>query len=136
MHHNSITSLWGISLYYKIDELKMSQGDETIVYPVKDINLAKPMFNRLLDAEPYADMPYYVGYRVGCLEIGLDSNGFSQGMTGPINYYTVSDIKKSLQALVDGGAQMLRDIRDVGGGKLIATVKSPEGNVIGLMQNP
>jgi predicted enzyme related to lactoylglutathione lyase len=48
----------------------------------------------------------------------------------------VSDIKKNLQALVDGGAQLLRDIRDVGGGKLIATVKSPDGNVIGLIQNP
>ncbi len=114
----------------------MSQGIETIVYPVKDIHLAKQMFSQLLDTEPYADMPYYVGYRVGCLEIGLDPNGFSQGMTGPVNYYTVSDIKKSMQALVDGGAQMMRDIRDVGGGKLIATVKSSEGNVIGLIQNP
>ncbi len=114
----------------------MNQGIETIVYPVKDIQRAKQMFNRLLDAEPYADMPYYVGYRVGCLEIGLDPNGFSQGMTGPINYYTVADIKKSLQALVDGGAQIMGNIRDVGGGKLIATIKSPDGNVIGLIQNP
>ncbi len=114
----------------------MSQGVEVIVYPVKDINQAKQMFNRLLDAEPYADMPYYVGYRVGNVEIGLDPNGFSQGMTGPINYYRVSDIKQSMQTLLDGGAQKLQDIRDVGGGKLIATVKSPDGNVIGLTQNP
>lgn len=114
----------------------MSQGIEVVVYPVKDINRAKRMFNQLLDAEPYADMPYYVGYRVGNVEIGLDPNGFSQGMTGPINYYRVADIKKSLQDLIAEGGQKIQDIKDVGGGKLIATVQSPEGNLIGLTQDP
>ena len=34
------------------------------------------------------------------------------------------------------GAQELQPVRDVGGGKLIASVKDPDGNIIGLMQNP
>jgi predicted enzyme related to lactoylglutathione lyase len=114
----------------------MNQGIGTIIYPVKDINRAKKMFSRFLEVEPYADMPYYVGYKVGNLEIGLDPNGFNQGMTGPITYYHVTDIRKSMQALIDEGAQKLQDIKDVGGGKLIATVKGPEGNVMGLIQMP
>jgi predicted enzyme related to lactoylglutathione lyase len=114
----------------------MNQGIGTIIYPVKDINRTKKMFSRFLEVEPYANMPYYVGYKVGNLEIGLDPNGFNQGMTGPITYYHVTDIKKSMQALIDEGAQKLQDIKDVGGGKLIATVKGPEGNVMGLIQMP
>jgi hypothetical protein len=89
--------------YKKGKELYMNQGVGTIIYPVKDIKRARQLFSLLLDIEPYADEAYYVGYRVGNQEIGLDPNGFKQGMTGPVNYYHVSDIKKSLQALLEGG---------------------------------
>jgi hypothetical protein len=57
-------------------------------------------------------------------------------MTGIISYYHVSDIRKNLQNLLDGGAQKLQDVRDVGGGKLIASEKDPEGNLIGFIQMP
>jgi len=33
-------------------------------------------------------------------------------------------------------AKVIQDVRDVGGGKLLATVRGPEGNVIGLIQLP
>jgi predicted enzyme related to lactoylglutathione lyase len=114
----------------------MNQGIGTIIYPVKDITRSKKLFTRLLEVEPIMDEPYYVGYKVGNQDIGLDPNGFSQGITGPIGYYTVSDIKKSLQILLDAGTKVLQDVRDVGGGKLIASVKDPEGNLIGLIQMP
>ena len=39
-----------------------------------------------------------------------------------------------LAALLDAGARPLQDVRDVGGGKLIASVTDPDGNVIGLLQ--
>jgi predicted enzyme related to lactoylglutathione lyase len=48
----------------------------------------------------------------------------------------VDDIQKQLAGLVSAGAQELRPVRDVGGGTLIASVKDPDGNIIGLMQNP
>ena len=114
----------------------MNHGVGTILYPVKDINRAKKLFSRLLDIEPYVDMAYYAGYKVGNQEIGLDPNGFNQGMTGSICYYHVSDIRQSLQTLLDEGAQKMQDVKDVGSGKLIATLKSPDGNVIGLIQMP
>jgi predicted enzyme related to lactoylglutathione lyase len=114
----------------------MNQGIGTIIYPVKDITRSKKLFTRLLKVEPIMDEPYYVGYKVGNQDIGLDPNGYSQGITGPIGYYHVSDIKKSLQILLDAGAKVLQDVRDVGGGKLIASVKDLEGNLIGLIQMP
>jgi len=91
------------------------------------------LYSALLGKEPYADAPYYVGYKVGDQEIGLDPNGHKEGMTG---YYEVEDIKKSLRLLLDAGAQVQQEVRDVGGGKLIASVKDADGNIIGLRQSP
>ena len=114
----------------------MTSGIQTIIFPVTDLAQAKTLFRTLLGVEPYADQPYYVGFRVGDQEIGLDPNGHRQGMTGPIGYRDVDDIHKSLAALVDAGAQVQQEVKDVGGGKLIAWVKDADGNVIGLAQSP
>ena len=110
----------------------MNQGVKTIVYPVKDIAQAKALFTALLGKEPYVDQPYYVGYKIGDQDIGLDPNGHKHGATP---YYQVDDIRKTLQSLLDAGAQTIEDVHDVGGGKLIAVVKDADGNIIGLTQN-
>ncbi len=109
----------------------MNQGVKTVIYPVKDIERAKALFRELLGVEPYADAPYYVGFKVGNQDIGLDPNGHQEGMTP---YYHVDDIQKSLQSLLDAGARQVQEIKDVGGGRLIASVKDENGNIIGLIQ--
>lgn len=114
----------------------MNQGIRTVIYPVKDIAHAKTLYSKLLGREPYMDEGYYVGFRVGDQEIGLDPHGHNQGMTGPVGYFHVSDVQKSLQALLDAGAQTQQEVTDVGGGKLIASVKDADGNIIGLLQLP
>ncbi len=114
----------------------MNPGIRTIIYPVKDIAQAKTLYTKLLGIEPYVDEAYYVGFKVGDQEIGLDPNGHSHGMTGPVGYWEVDDIKASLQLLLDAGAQAQQEAKDVGGGKLIASVKDADGNVIGLIQSP
>jgi predicted enzyme related to lactoylglutathione lyase len=38
--------------------------------------------------------------------------------------------------LLDSGAQVLQDVKNVGGGKLIAFARDAEGNIIGLLQSP
>jgi len=111
----------------------MNQGIRTVIYPVKDIARAKTLYRTLLGVEPYADQAYYVGFRVGDQEIGLDPNGHKDGIT---SYYHVDDIKQSLQSLLGVGAQMQQEIKDVGGGRLIAAVKDADGNIIGLIQAP
>jgi predicted enzyme related to lactoylglutathione lyase len=114
----------------------MPEGIKLIVYPVKDLAHAKTLYSTLLGVEPYADAPYYVGFKVGDQEIGLDPNGHNNGMTGPVGYVEVDDIRKSLQSLLDAGAQTQQGVKDVGGGKLIAWVKDADNNIIGLVQSP
>ena len=114
----------------------MNAGIKTIIFPVRDVAAAKGLFTELVGAEPYADAPYYVGYRIGDQEIGLDPNGHKSGMTGPVGYWEVADIRGTIQTLAERGAQTVQEPRDVGGGKLIATVKDADGNVIGLAQTP
>jgi predicted enzyme related to lactoylglutathione lyase len=111
----------------------MNQGVKTVIYPVKDLAKAKALFTALLGVEPYADAPYYVGYKVGGQDIGLDPNGHKHGITP---YFHVDDIKQSLQALLNVGATTIQEVTDVGGGTLIAVVKDAEGNIIGLRQLP
>ncbi|MEU6537411.1 VOC family protein [Streptomyces sp. NPDC047000] len=114
----------------------MTTGLQTIVYPVKDIARAKSVFDALLGVPPYADEPYYVGYKAAGQDIGLDPNGHAKGMTGPVPYWHVTDLRERLAALLDAGAELLEDARDVGNGRLIASVKDPDGNLIGLLQDP
>ena len=110
----------------------MNKAITTVVYPVKDIAKAKSLFRELLGKEPYADDPYYVGFKVGKQDIGLDPNGHREGMTV---YYHVDDIKQSLESLVESGAKTIQEIKDVGGGRLIASVKDTDDNIIGLIQD-
>ncbi len=110
----------------------MTQNIKLIVYPVKDIEKARAFYGKFLEVEPYVEGPYYAGYRVGDLEVGLDPNS----KVGPIAYADVLDIKSSLQAMIEVGAEVIQDIKNVGGGILIAQVKDRDGNVVGLRQKP
>lgn len=112
----------------------MNKGIKTTIYPVQDLAAAKAIYGKLLGVKPYMDEPYYVGFRAGDQEIGLDPNAAAQGLTTPVGYYQVEDIQATLKSLVDAGAQVLQDVRDVGHGKLIATAKDTDGNIIGLIQ--
>ena len=111
----------------------VNQAMHLVVYPAKDMNKSKALFQELLGVEPYVDSSYYTGFRTGDLEIGLDPNARN---SGPIAYWEVSDIKASLQQLLEAGAQRDQDVRDVGRGLLIATVKDADGDTIGLRQTP
>jgi predicted enzyme related to lactoylglutathione lyase len=112
----------------------MTDGAQTIIYPVRDLAKTKAVFTSLLGSEPIMDQPAYVGWRVADQDIGLDPNGHAHGMTGPTPYWNVSDIEASLQGLLAAGAEAVQPVRDVGGGKLVASVKDADGNMIGLIQ--
>jgi predicted enzyme related to lactoylglutathione lyase len=113
----------------------MNHGVKTLVFPVSDLVQAKALYSTLVGMEPAFDTPYYVGFQVDGQDIALDPNGHRNGMTGPIAYMQVDDIRATLRSLLDAGAQPWNEIRDVGGGRLIATVKDADGNVIGLLQD-
>ncbi|MBO0868204.1 MAG: VOC family protein [Micromonosporaceae bacterium] len=114
----------------------MATGMNTIIYPVKDLAAAKELYAQLFGVQPYQDQPYYVGFRVGDQEFGLDPNGHKQGMTAPVGYWEVADIQQAIGQLEGAGAEVVQKPRDVGGGKLIARVRDADGNVTGLAQTP
>jgi predicted enzyme related to lactoylglutathione lyase len=114
----------------------MTAGVRTIIYPVKDLARAKAVFGALLGVEPYADEPYYVGYKAAGQDVGLDPNGHAKGMTGPVPYWHVDDIRTALAGLLEAGAEVLQDVQEVGAGRQIAFVKDADGNLIGLLQDP
>ena len=109
----------------------MNKGIKTVLYPVKDIKQATALFRKFLGVDPYAEQPYYVGFKVDDQDIGLVPNNPEGRVTA---FYHVDDIKNSLQILIDGGASIIQDIKNVGGDRLIASVRDKDDNIIGLVQ--
>jgi predicted enzyme related to lactoylglutathione lyase len=110
----------------------MTSGMQLVVFPTKNLDVAKKIFSTLLGTDPYVDGPYYVGFRAGGPEVGLDPNGTG----GPICYWDVDDIAASVQSLVAAGGTLDEAPHDVGRGLLIAKVKDADGSVVGLRQSP
>jgi predicted enzyme related to lactoylglutathione lyase len=113
-----------------------TQGIKTVLHPVSDLAAAKAVYAALLGVAPQADAPYYVGFDVEGQHIGLVPGGGPQGMTSPVAYWHVRDIEAKLAEVTAAGATVKEAVRDVGGGRLVATVTDPDGNVLGLLQDP
>jgi predicted enzyme related to lactoylglutathione lyase len=113
-----------------------TQGIKTVLHPVSDLAKAKVVYAALLGVEPQADADYYVGFDVAGQHIGLVPGGGPQHMTSPVAYWHVRDIEAKLAEVTAAGASLKEPVRDVGGGRLVATVTDPDGNVLGLLQDP
>jgi predicted enzyme related to lactoylglutathione lyase len=105
-----------------------------ILYPAEDLPKATGFFKTLLGADPYVESPPYVGFKVGEIEIGLVQK--KGGPSSPLAYVSVTDIKAALATLVAAGAEITQDVKDVGYGLLVASIKDADGNPIGLRQAP
>jgi predicted enzyme related to lactoylglutathione lyase len=112
-----------------------TQGIKTVLHPVSDVAAAKPVYAALLGMEPQTDEAYYVGFEAAGQHIGLVPGGGPQGMTSPVAYWHVADIEAKLAEVTAAGATVKEPAHDVGGGRLVATVTDPDGNVLGLLQD-
>ncbi len=112
-----------------------TQGIKTVLHPVSDLAVARPVYAALLGVPPQTDGPYYVGFEAEGQQIGLVPGGGPQGMTAPVAYWHVSDIEAKLAEVTAAGATVKEPAHDVGGGRLVATVADPDGNVLGLIQD-
>ena len=110
-------------------------GIRTVLHPVADLTTAKAVYTALLGVAPQTDAPYYVGFDVDGQHIGLVPGGGPQAMTSPVAFWHVPDIEATLAAVTAAGAAVKEPTHDVGGGRLIATVTDPDGNVLGLLQD-
>ena len=106
---------------------------DNIVYTVSDLAAAKTIHAALLDTEPHTDQPYYVGFNVGCVEIGLRPAAPGE-RNAPVAHVRVADLDATLARVQRAGATLVEQPRDVGGGNLVATVSDPDGNLLGLIQ--
>ena len=113
-----------------------TEGIKTVLHPVSDLAAAKPVYAALLGIAPQADAAYYVGFDAAGQHIGLVPGGAQQGMTAPVAYWHVSDIEAKLAEVTAAGATVQEPPRDVANGRLVATFTDPDGNVLGLLQDP
>jgi predicted enzyme related to lactoylglutathione lyase len=107
-----------------------TNGSHSVIYPVKDIEAAKAVYTALF-GEPHTDTPYYVGYRAGEQEIGLNPN--AAGLADGTVYWDVADVDATVKELVAAGATVKQDPTDVGGGTRLALVADAGGTTIGLI---
>ena len=112
-----------------------TQGIKTVLHPVSDLATAKAVYTALLGVPPQTDGSSYVGYEAAGQHIGLVPGGGPQGMTSPVAYWHVADIEAKLAEVTAAGATVREPAHDVGGGRLVATVTDPDGNVLGLLQD-
>ena len=113
-----------------------TEGIKTVLHPVSDLERAKPVYEALLGVAPSADSSYYVGFDAAGQHIGLVPGGGPQAMTSPVAYWHVPDIEAKLAEVTAAGATVKESPRDVGAGRLVATFTDPDGNVLGLFQDP
>jgi predicted enzyme related to lactoylglutathione lyase len=112
-----------------------ASGIKIVLCPVSDLDKGKATYGALLDAAPTADSEYYVGFDVGGQHIGLVPGGGPQNLTSPTPFWEVADIEGKLAELTAAGAAAMDAVRDVGGGRRVATVTDADGNVLGLVQD-
>jgi len=108
-------------------------GLRTVIYPSPDLDAAKAWWTGVLGVEPYFDEPFYVGYEIGGYELGLlpDASG-----DGALTYWGVDDVAEAVRTAVAAGAVEHTPPSEVGGGIVTATVRTPQGAVLGLIFNP
>ncbi len=109
-------------------------GLRTAIYPAPDLEAAKDWWTAQLGVEPYFDQPFYVGYAVGGFELGLLPDG--DPADGVLTYWGVADVRAAVDALLASGATEHRPATEVGDDIVTATVRTPDGSVLGLIRNP
>lgn len=113
-------------------------GLRTAIYKVEDINKAKQWYAKAFDAEPYFDEVFYVGFNIGGYELGLQPSeeSSSNKAESVAAYWGVDDVDAAYKNFIDLGATENEPPQNVGGDIIVATVKDPWNNVIGLIYNP
>ncbi|HLO91284.1 MAG TPA: VOC family protein [Lentimicrobium sp.] len=112
-------------------------GLRTVGYKVNDIYSAKQWYARAFNTDPYFDEPFYVGFNIGGYELGLQpEEGNTDKADNVIVYWGVDDIHAEYNRLISLGATPHEEPNNVGGEIMVASVRDPFGNIIGLIFNP
>lgn len=113
-------------------------GLRTTIYKVSDLDKAKKWYSEAFDKTPYFDEPFYVGFNIAGYELGLlpEENPEDKKHGGVLSYWGVEDIHVTYQKLLQLGAVEHEKPTNVGGELMVASVKCPWNNIIGIIYNP
>ncbi len=81
-----------------------------------------------------ARLPFYVGYAIGGYELGLLPD--ADPKDGALTYWGVADVGAAVGAAIADGATEHTPATEVGDGIVTATVRTPQGAILGLIFNP
>lgn len=112
-------------------------GLRTTIYTVSDLDKAKAWYAKVFDTQPYFDEVFYVGFNIGGFELGLtpEEKATPKG-ENVFSYWGVDNVQKTYKRLLDNGATKFEEPHDVGGDIVVAAVKDPWSNLIGIIYNP
>ena len=112
-------------------------GLRTVIYKVPDLDKAKQWYADVFATEPYFDMPFYVGFNIAGYELGLQPDEKNEARSENVEtYWGVNNVEASYQKLLAAGAAAHQPPQNVGGEIIVATVKDPWNNIIGIIFNP
>ena len=113
-------------------------GLRTVGYMVGDLAKAKDWYAKAFGIQPYFDEPFYVGFNIGGYELGLmpEEEPTEDKTANILSYWGVKDIEKTYEHLIGLGATEHEKPHNVGGELMVATVKDPWRNIIGIIYNP
>jgi lactoylglutathione lyase len=113
-------------------------GLRTVIYKVSDLAKATAWYSQAFSTQPYFDEPFYVGFNIGGYELGLqpEDTPTPTKSVSVITYWGVDDATKSYNRLIESGATSFEEPTNVGGDIVVAAVKDPWGNVVGVIYNP
>lgn len=113
-------------------------GLRTTIYKVADIGKAKDWYAKAFQVEPYFDEPFYVGFNVAGYELGLMEENIpvAEKTANVLSYWGVENVEQVVEGFIELGASADTKPTNVGGAIVVASVKDPWGNVIGLIYNP
>lgn len=113
-------------------------GLRTTIYKVSDIKVAKEWYTKAFGVAPYFDEPFYVGFSIKGYELGLlpEEHAVAKKTDNVLSYWGVSDIQKTYDHFLSIGATIHEAPNNVGGELMVATIKDPWNNCIGLIYNP
>ncbi len=110
-------------------------GLRTAIYKVSDLSKAKKWYMEVFKTDPYFDEPYYVGFNIGGYELGLQPEKVVIGENIAV-FWGVKDIEAEYKHFIECGAKEVEKPMSVGQGIMVATVKDPWENLLGLIYNP
>lgn len=109
-------------------------GLRTVIHPVTDLAAATQWWTALLGFGPYFEEPFYVGFEVAGHELGLLPD--ADPSDGALVYWGVEDCQAAVDAALELGATVHVAAAEVGEGIVTATVRSPDGAIVGFIRNP